>query len=76
MTSLREAAQQALEALEQFSDTKLVRTTTVIHDLRAALAQNKNEWQGLTVEEIAECDRHDHLEFARAIEAKLKEKNS
>ena len=43
----------------------------------------KREWQGLTEEEIAlicgECaasaHQHDDISFARAIEAKLKEKN-
>ena len=32
-------------------------------------------WVGLTDEEIAKLDCYDHLKFARAIEAKLKEKN-
>ena len=37
--SLRAAAQQALEALEQFAETKLVRTSGVITALRTALAE-------------------------------------
>jgi hypothetical protein len=43
MTTLREAAQQALEALEQFAETKLVRTSGVINDLRTALAEPEQE---------------------------------
>ena len=39
--SLREAAQRALEALEQFAETKLVRTSGVINDLRTALAESE-----------------------------------
>jgi hypothetical protein len=41
--NLREAAQQALEALEQFAGTKLVRTSGVINDLRTALAEPQEE---------------------------------
>jgi hypothetical protein len=41
--NLREAAQQALEALEQFAETKLVRTSGVINDLRTALAEPEQE---------------------------------
>lgn len=40
----------------------------------------KKEWVGLTDEEISEiyndCDDWEHYEYERAIEAKLKEKNS
>lgn len=43
MTTLREAAQQALEVLEQFAETKLVRTSGVINDLRTALAEREQE---------------------------------
>jgi len=35
----------------------------------------QRQWVGLTDEEIAKLDCYDHLKFARAIEAKLKEKN-
>ena len=41
--NLREAAQQALEALEQFAGTKLVRTSGVITALRTALAEPEQE---------------------------------
>ena len=36
----------------------------------------QRQWVGLTDEEIAKLDCYDHLKFARAIEAKLKEKNT
>jgi hypothetical protein len=35
----------------------------------------EREWVGLTDNEIWECFTLDHVDFARAIEAKLKEKN-
>ena len=41
----------------------------------AALAQPEREWQGLTDEDI-DAAWKDKLSFSRAIEAKLKEKNS
>ncbi len=36
----------------------------------------KREWVGLTDDEIWECFTLDYMDFARAIEAKLKEKNT
>jgi len=43
-------------------------------------APPQREWVGLTIKEIYECepeeDRYSLVEFARAIEAKLKEKNT
>jgi hypothetical protein len=52
----------------------------VIARLTSYTAPPQREWQGLTFEEIAEVYKQDALmfkplEFARAIEAKLKEKN-
>jgi hypothetical protein len=54
----------------------------VIEALRAALAQPEKEWVGLTDEEINETaagnvegERMLPYSFARAIEAKLKDKN-
>jgi hypothetical protein len=38
--------------------------------------EQKREWVGLTDDEIWECFTLDHVDFARAIEAKLKEKNT
>ncbi len=109
MNTLREAAQQALEALDAGVS---VSPESVLHDrLRAALAQqeptvrfkctvvdNQNpsgvpfeqwvnaprrEWQGLTEDEIRmaygkdlKYRDGDYERFARAVEAKLKEKNN
>jgi hypothetical protein len=36
----------------------------------------KREWVGLTYGELAECQNNDPYRFYRAIEAKLKEKNT
>jgi hypothetical protein len=55
----------------------------ILHNITTRLAkleeaQTKKEWVGLTDEEIdsiAVGDAHEILTFARAIEAKLKEKN-
>ena len=48
--------------------------------LRARLAQREREWQGLTDEEITETLKRfglgERAALARAIEAKLKEKNA
>ena len=86
MTTLRQAAEQALEALqatmathdswEAVCDVK----DEAITALREALAQR--EWVGLTDEERNQvawsCGAMsaDWLEFADAIEAKLREKNA
>ena len=81
MTTLREAAQMALDALD--SDNPDIQLRAATH-LRAALAQPEREWQGLTDEERKEIIRKQkdfwgpvgwELECAKAIEAKLKEKN-
>jgi hypothetical protein len=55
----------------------------LVDDVIAALAQTERAWVGLTDEEISEVlgsDIHDEpsgeLRFIRAIEAKLKEKNT
>jgi len=96
MTTLREAAQQALEAicsakLCEFNSMssrveQLRLMDNAIAALRAALsgsikpASNPREWQGLTDDEIrtvfALCRNGSLHELARAIEAKLKEKNT
>lgn len=67
---------------------ELGRATQPLQILRAALAQPEREWQGLTDKEIGDiieasqitlknyCSEEKQTEFARAIEAKLKEKNS
>jgi hypothetical protein len=88
MTTLRAAARQALEALEESeqhygSDSAL---RDAIQILRAALEQPEQcrEWQGLTEEEREAAIRWaidlENTQFshtvARAVEAKLKEKNA
>ena len=109
MTTLREAAQQALEAMDKatrfMSDSDYVKLNQAITALRAALpctykceawpecacaalAQQeqepvaRREWQSLSEEEINELSHtmvkgHKSVNWlARAIEAKLKEKNN
>lgn len=77
----RELLQQALDALEwaerRYSYANLDLFNKPIEAIRTRLAQPKKEWVGLTDEEIYfEMPYKDTLfEFARAIEAKLKEKN-
>ena len=82
----RELMQQALDALEEFCEHGAILRPLERRDvLRAALAQPEREWQGLTDEEIknhwliamqsVEGTVLPIPEFARAIEAKLKEKN-
>ena len=76
MTTLREAAQMALDALD--SDNPDIQLRAATH-LRAALAQPEREWQGLTDEEMMMIYGQSHegkkYSLGRAIEAKLKEKN-
>jgi hypothetical protein len=87
MTTLREAAQRALDALYDIdaAGVPVGHIDLVIDTLRAALEQTeqepepRREWQSLTDEEIAAALPHEpgDLDFvcARAIEAALKEKN-
>ncbi len=79
------AMKQALEALELVleTDTKPKHEISKsITSLRQAIEQaEKREWVGLTEEEITALKRNGERyissqEFARAIEAKLKEKNT
>ena len=87
----REAMQLALGALESdlISHAGLVSRKQAITSLRQAL-ETKREWVGLTADEIWKCNKasgsavefhicsaHQNvLDFAEAIEAKLKEKNT
>jgi hypothetical protein len=75
MSDLRDAAELALTALENTCPNTW---TSVKENLRKALAQP--EWVGLTDEEIHNTKgyREDRelYRFAKAIEAKLKEKNT
>lgn len=91
MTTLRQSAEEALNALEFCAGTSYI---TDAHDiaeeaiiqLSKALAEPEpqRQWVGLTDDEIveicADCSasayRWDDINYARAIEAKLKEKNT
>jgi hypothetical protein len=77
--NLRKAAELALERLESH---EYWMDEEAIQALRTALAQPEREWVGLTdaeIEEIADWTDNNaapwYLEYAYAIEAKLKEKN-
>ena len=81
-TALREYLQEAIVPLiEQVLVKKLGQAMSYA---ATELVQPKREWQGLTDEEIAlicgECaasaHKTDDISYARAIEAKLKEKNT
>jgi len=91
MTTLREAAQMALDALETYGEDYMhgVPKRTYIKALRTALAQPekeedyeavaKKEWQGLTPEEAKEislANRPYVIDMIAALEKRLKEKNS
>ena len=87
----RELMQQALSALEWASDMIPQQKEPVCDCpvceahicLMERVAQPQQEWAGLTEDEIEEIARYQdehgggpwHLAFARAIEAKLREKN-
>ena len=82
MTTLREAAQMALKALEYPGPSWLESRQKAAEAIRAALAQPEREWQGLTDEDYeAMAEKYvtncyfDTLKYARAIEARLREKN-
>ena len=77
----RKAMQVALEALESdpISHAGLVSRKQAITSLRQAL-ETEREWVGLTDEEVSEAiddvlEGGGWLDVARALEAKLKEKN-
>ena len=79
MSDLRDAAELALTALENTCPNNW---TSVKENLRKALAQPKREWVGLTEDEaiellpVGDWEIESTLDFAKAIEAKLKEKNA
>jgi hypothetical protein len=79
MSDLRDAAELALTALENTCPNTW---TSVKENLRKALAQPKREWVGLMEEEtidllpVGDWEIESTLDFAKAIEAKLKEKNT
>lgn len=79
-----EAMKQALEALELYQSKSSVQMFDVAaKGLRAAIerAEKPRQWQRLTDDEaidllpVGDWDIESTLEFAKAIEAKLKEKN-
>ena len=82
----RELMQMALDALETICGLKSTNLDipTAMQALRARLAQPERKWQGLTDDEILEEYRQSYgddgnltdVYFARAIEAKLREKNN
>ena len=81
---------RAFSTLNQVRDAKVPELNLLpsfhelVEDLRARLAQPEREWQGLTDEEIMEMLDYGQYgrvpeyarNFANAIEAKLKEKNT
>ena len=75
MNDLRKAAEQALEALD--SDNPDIQLRAAIA-LRQALAQQKKEWVGLTVDEARRFYEKytDREELIYAIDKFLEEKNT
>jgi hypothetical protein len=80
ITLTREEAQQVLDAMEyHVAQTRpIARTQETIETLRTKLTQPEREWQGLTDEEryLGDARSDQEIEYAKTIEAKLKEKNS
>jgi hypothetical protein len=79
MTDLRKAAESACDGWE--NDDVIGEMDGLMKALRQALAQpeQKKEWAGLTKDEVDSWELPDTptvFEFARFIEAKLKEKNT
>jgi hypothetical protein len=80
----REALKLALEALEEYAEQEgktraADEAITAIQAVLAQPAQEQRPWVGLTDDELADLwykESLDWMEFARAHEAALKEKNS
>ncbi len=76
----REEAQQVLDALRAVEDltTHDDEVYEAIDIIEPLLAQPEREWQGLTDEEryLGDARSEEEIEYAKAIEAKLKEKNA
>ena len=83
MTQQPDALQLA-DALEvdYYEDVRVTAAAAELRRLHALNEQARREWQGLTEEERADvavacgCASADWLDFARAVEAALKEKNA
>ena len=85
MTDLRQAAQQALEALTIYSDAQCsLKGQAAITALRTALEQQaetpQRQWQGLTEEEVKHLYPYGRSVWGKetfeAIEKALKDKNT
>ncbi len=70
----RELMQMALEWIEAQREPRMIGAFKILKALRNRLAQPK--WVGLTDEEVWECYSDRGSVFYRAVEAKLKEKNT
>jgi hypothetical protein len=68
----RELMQQALDALDSDNPDIQLRAAIV---LREKLAQPERQWVGLTDEEVNAIPDGEYMDFYKAINAKLKEKN-
>ena len=73
MHKLKEAAQRMVDAFAPHAD-KCRPCTIEWQNLKEAL--EKQEWVGLTDEDIEDCYIEELYLFAVALEAKLKEKNT
>jgi hypothetical protein len=74
---MRITADRRIEVNEDVEVTEAAQK--VLEAMRYLLLQQKRTWVGLTdvdAVELWQLTRHDIVEFARAIEAKLKEKNT
>ena len=82
MITLREAATGLLNAVEsaiESGDWKVhgaCDPSVEIIRLKNALGKPNEQWVGLTAPEVQECYDLNPARFAKAIEAKLKEKNA
>ena len=92
MSDLRDAAELALTALENtcpntwtsvkenlrkaLEQPERVHAIDISQERVDETAKRKHEWVGLTDEEVWECYSDRWSVFYRAVEAKLKEKNS
>ena len=85
ITALRAALEQAQEPVAWISESENLLSWDKFYDHMTPLYTAPRQWQGLTDDEIwatyfdlpsNDVERSDRINFARAIEAKLKEKNN